>query len=418
MKKLCFPVFLCLFCSYIPAQEITVSFISKIIGTTIDSFLVMNQRTGQTVKLEENFSLVLTKATGISRLTELNKQFSVYPNPANGEVTLSFVCTTNEKVNVQVFNVAGQLLAINKLDLPSGRHAFRVNFPGEGIYLVSVKKSDEILTFKTVQMKSRWNECKIVYNGSENTGLLKHAVPKKSMIYEPGDILYSTAHSGNNITVVTGSPTADEIYLVDFYTCSDADGRNYRIVVIDDLVWMAENLAYLPAVSPSSTGSLTDPLYYVNGYNGTSMVEAKATAVYKISGVLYNWVAAKSACPAGWRLPSDTDWKKLEMALGMTQEQVDEFGERGTEQGTGLKTTSGWNNDGNGTNATGFSGLPGGSRAINGYFHYLGQRGFWWSSTDFMTAFAGYRQLSCDTATINRTTTSKEYGFSVRCVKY
>lgn len=417
MKKLCFPVLFWLIYSNLVAQEITISFLPKISGTTIDSVWVMNQRTGQTVKLEESQFLVLTKATGIRQFKEPNELISIYPNPANGEVTLSFLCTTNEKVKVQVFNVAGQLLEVNQRDLPPGRHTYQLNFPGAGIYLVSLKKSDGTLTFKTVQMKSKSNECKIVYQGSESNGSLKHAVPDKSMIYEPGDILYSTAYSGNKATVVTGSPTADEIYLVDFYACTDADGRNYRIVVTGDLVWMAENLAYLPSVSPSSSGSLTDAIYYVNGYNGTSVAEAKANAVYTACGVLYNWVAAKSACPAGWRLPSDTDWKKLEMALGMTQEQVDEFGERGTDQGTRLKTTNGWNNNGNGTNAAGFSGLPGGNRAINGYFHYLGQRGFWWSSTDFMTAFAGYRQLSCDTATINRTTTSKEYGFSVRCVK-
>jgi uncharacterized protein (TIGR02145 family) len=207
------------------------------------------------------------------------------------------------------------------------------------------------------------------------------------------------------------------IYFVDFFACVDADNRNYKIVIIGKMIWMAENLAYLPSVSPSSEGSLADPKYYVNGYNGTKVDEAKATDVYKTNGVLYNWPAAKIAVPAGWHLPSDAEWKKLEMTLGMTPAEADTTGARGTDQGFKLKTTSGWNDNGNGINSAGFSGLPGGYRANNDYFYYLGQRGYWWTSTDFQTAWAWYRHLSFNNSTITRTTTSKDCGFSVRCVR-
>jgi uncharacterized protein (TIGR02145 family) len=97
---------------------------------------------------------------------------------------------------------------------------------------------------------------------------------------------------------------------------------------------------------------------------------------------------------------------------------VDTTAVRGTDEGTKMKNTSGWYNNGNGTNAVGFSCLPGGNRAINGYFNYFGQRGYWWSSTDFLTAFAWYRHLAFDGNGVTRTTTSKEYGFAVRCVRY
>jgi len=418
MKKLILSMIICFLNFILIAQDINISFRPKVSGTLIDSIWVMNQRTGQAIKLTENESLILTKATGTIETDYGQSQGTVFPNPSDGEATLSFTSDTPGKVRVEVYTVPGQLLASNWLELNQGRHNYRINFPGEGMYFISVFKNDGILTFKTFQYASKRKECSIIYEGSKAQQQSKHALIEKAMIYTPGDILYSSVHSVKNTTVMTDSPSSDMIYFIDFFACVDADNRNYKVVVIDKMIWMAENLACLPAVSPSSEGSLTDPVYYVNGYNGKSVDEARATAVYKNYGALYNWPAAKTACPAGWHLPSDAEWKKLELVLGMTQAQADTTGGRGTDQGTKMKTTNGWYNDGNGTNAVGFSGLPGGNRAINGYFYYLGQRGYWWSSTDFLTAFAWYRHLAFDGNGVTRTTTSKEYGFAVRCVRY
>jgi uncharacterized protein (TIGR02145 family) len=418
MKKLILLIFICFFTILLIAQDITISFRPKVTGTLIDSIWVINQRTGQAIKLTGNDSLILTKATGIIQAADGQFTGSVYPNPSNGEVNLSFTSGIPEKVRVEVYSVLGQLLATSKQDLNPGRHIYRISFPGEGIFFVSVFKNNGQLTFKTFQMATEKTECSIIYTGSESSIQLKNGNSEKTLNFERGDLLYCSAHSGNNTTILTDSPGSDMIYFIDFFACIDADKRNYKVVVIDKMIWMAENLAYLPAVSPSSEGSLTEPFYYVNGYNGTNMGEAKATDNYKTYGVLYNWTAAKAACPVGWRLPTDAEWKKLEMALGMTQEQADTTGLRGSDQGTKMKTTSGWYKNGNGTNAAGFSGLPAGMRASNGYFYYLGQRGYWWSSSDFLTAFACYRNVAFDATGVTRTTTAKDWGFAVRCVKY
>lgn len=213
------------------------------------------------------------------------------------------------------------------------------------------------------------------------------------------------------------------------------DARNnktYKTVKIGDQTWMAENLAYLPSVSPSSQGSATAPYYYVYGYQGTDVIAAKATENYKTYGVLYNWPAAmagaasssanpskvQGVCPSGWHLPSDAEWKQMEVLLGMAQTQSDASDWRGTDQGTQLKASGGWNSNGNGNNSSGFSALPGGIRNYpNGPFNFIGSNGDWWTSTEGNSSSAVNRHLYYSNTKVYRSVRDKVYGFSVRCVR-
>lgn len=199
------------------------------------------------------------------------------------------------------------------------------------------------------------------------------------------------------------------------------DGKRYSVVHIGEQVWMAENLAWLPVVSPSSERSFTEPHSYVFGYAGNNVNEAKNNPNFTTYGVLYNWPAANIACPEGWHLPSDEEYKQLEMALGMSQEDADiAVGSRGTDQGTQLKATSGWLNNGNGTNSSGFTGLPGGIyNSITGNFFGTGSYTNWWSSSEAMSpeTNAWTRRLTDVSSQSLRSHVPKSLGFSVRCVR-
>jgi len=96
------------------------------------------------------------------------------------------------------------------------------------------------------------------------------------------------------------------------------DQHVYKYVKIGTQTWMAENLAYLPAVSPSSDGSESSAFYYVYNYEGSSISEAKSQGNYTSYGVLYNWEAAKIACPSGWYLPSGLRMVMEITAVGLT----------------------------------------------------------------------------------------------------
>jgi len=168
------------------------------------------------------------------------------------------------------------------------------------------------------------------------------------------------------------------------------DGQDYPLIQIGNQCWMQKNLNY-------DTGSSW--CYNNNSANCTT------------HGRLYNWSTATSACPSGWHPPSDAEWKTLEMHLGMTQAQADATGWRGTNQGSQLSTLTL-----NGTNSSGFTALMSGSRYTNGSFYHLDSSTAFWSSTE-SGSNAWRRTLGTSYSTVARDTLSKDFGFSVRCLR-
>ncbi len=129
-------------------------------------------------------------------------------------------------------------------------------------------------------------------------------------------------------------------------------------------------------------------------------------------GKLYNWYAVndpRGLAPIGYHIPTNDEWTILINYLG---------GE--DEAGKKMKSTSGWKDNGNGTNESGFSGLPGGYRypSSEGSFESIGSCGGWWSSTEMErdTVYAEFRIVRYDGEIITDAFL-KICGFSVRCLK-
>ena len=126
-------------------------------------------------------------------------------------------------------------------------------------------------------------------------------------------------------------------------------------------------------------------------------------------GKLYNWYAVadpRGLCPAGWHVPSDGEWTQLSNTLGGDN-----------NAGSKMKSASGWYQAGNGTNSSGFSGLPGGNRNDVGPYNSVGVYGSWWSSTQYSPTNAWFRVLFCGSGDVFRSINNKSFGFSVRCVR-
>ncbi|OYT13117.1 MAG: hypothetical protein B6I19_06770 [Bacteroidetes bacterium 4572_114] len=193
------------------------------------------------------------------------------------------------------------------------------------------------------------------------------------------------------------------------------DGQTYETVQIGGQCWMAENLTWLPSVSHSYYGSDTSPYYYVYSYQGTNVAEAKATDNFQNYGVLYNWPSSRMACPQGWHLPTDAQWALLIDFLGGD----DVAGGKMKSTRTAPEPHPRWTSPNTGaTNTSGFSGLPGGRRNANGTFNHVCYTGYWWSSTGLSPTNTWVRTLDYSYAGAGRSGGGKDYGFSVRCLKY
>ena len=200
-----------------------------------------------------------------------------------------------------------------------------------------------------------------------------------------------------------------------FTGCGDLvshEGYDYSTVLIGDRCWFSENCRYLPVVSSSSTSSgggssENSPYFYVYGYEGTDASAAMATENYDTYGVLYNWpaVMTEAICPSGWHIPSDGEFTQLTDFLGGAN-----------IAGEQMKSTSGWNNNGNGSNSSGFDGRPGGY-ADSGGFGGIGNNGYWWSSSASGSSSAWNRDLSSNHDVVSRVVNLRKYGFSARCIQ-
>jgi uncharacterized protein (TIGR02145 family) len=191
---------------------------------------------------------------------------------------------------------------------------------------------------------------------------------------------------------------------------------NYNSVRIGNQVWMTENLN----VDRFRNGDLIPEAKTEEEWKKAGENKQPAWCYYDNDpkngekyGKLYNWYAVndpRGLAPKGWHIPSHAEWITLTDYLG--GEEV---------AGGKMKSTSGWNSgwneNSNGTNSSGFSGLPGGERHYDGTFKRIGNFGSWWTSTEndrttawfhFMGYFAGY---------VYRANDGKSNGFSVRCIK-
>ena len=163
---------------------------------------------------------------------------------------------------------------------------------------------------------------------------------------------------------------------------TDTDGNVYPSVKIGNQIWMAKNL------NVNVLGSVCfndDP------------------AKCERYGRLYTWEAAKSACPAGWHLPSYEEFETL-LATVRTSE--------GGDRSKNLRAGS-WEN---GANKFGFSALPAG-RYISGSkeFDFVGYNAYFWSSTEYEGDAAYY--LSVNDGYTNVSSYGKYYAHSVRCLQ-
>jgi len=199
-------------------------------------------------------------------------------------------------------------------------------------------------------------------------------------------------------------------------TVTDIEGNSYEVVKIGNQVWMAENLK----TTKYNDGTIIPNITYDNQWSNLTTGawafynnDASHNAKY---GKLYNWYAVskttngnKNICPTGWHVPKDDEWKVL---IGyLVGESI--AGGKLKEIGT-----TNWKSpNSNATNISLFTGLPGGHRSNVGSYVYIGNYGYWWSSSENDKDGAWVRYLFNYDGGAYRNDRSKKNGFSVRCLR-
>ncbi|NOX65592.1 MAG: hypothetical protein GXO85_07285 [Chlorobi bacterium] len=206
-------------------------------------------------------------------------------------------------------------------------------------------------------------------------------------------------------------------------TVTDIEGNVYKTVKIGSQWWMAENLKVTKYRNNETISKITDNSEWQNLSTGAFCSYENDDANIKVYGLLYNWFAVKrDLAPKGWHIPSDDDWKELEMYLGMSRASVDTIFQRGSDEGGKLKETGTtyWQSPNKGaTNEINFSALPAGFRSRFGQFGYIGASSTFWSSTAYNINDPWLRTLGNTVSTIlrERVYGQNGSGYSVRCVK-
>ncbi|MEW6016340.1 MAG: fibrobacter succinogenes major paralogous domain-containing protein [Candidatus Zixiibacteriota bacterium] len=194
-------------------------------------------------------------------------------------------------------------------------------------------------------------------------------------------------------------------------TVTDIDGNSYRTVTIGTQTWMAENLKVTRYRNGDAIPVISDSSGWESLTNGACCTYDNNTSNVAVFGRLYNHYAvadSRGIAPAGWHVPSDTDWQILTdylggyvIAGGKMKDASDAYWESPNEGAT---------------NSSGFSALPAGQR-FNGVYQHQGTAAYFWSFIEESGINGRYIFIQFDNAGAHGDDYPKQSGFSIRCVK-
>jgi uncharacterized protein (TIGR02145 family) len=184
-------------------------------------------------------------------------------------------------------------------------------------------------------------------------------------------------------------------------TVTDIDGNVYPVVKIGDQYWMAKNLSVTRYRNGDDILTLATHAWYELGRDGLGGVTEnfnwydfsfeefpEKNEIIPLMGRLYNGYAIKDErglCPAGWHIPSMTEWNQMEQYLVENYAHVtyDNISFK-------LRSTRYWYDVWdfiayNGTDDFGFNAMPAGYAESNGFTWGSGMFGIWWASDGMIT---------------------------------
>ena len=405
-----------LFSQSLSSQNYLVRFAGSGLSQTVDSVLAVNLSTGDSVTIYGTDTLHLINPSSINQTLYEKDGLAVSPNPAPGECNISFNCGVGGDLQISLFDISGKLVTLFHDKIRPGEHTYCIGGIMSGVYMVAVATPGSKFSGKVVFSSSTGNVPFVSrYSGTpENLIHARIGGAKNSvqMLYDNMHRMLFKAWSGNYGRVRTLYVSYSQTILFEFIECTDGDGNHYPVVTIGTQTWMAENLR----TTKYQDGT---PLYHITDNSVWSNTQSPAYCWYEhdsakyalLTGALYNWYAVDSnnLCPVGWHVPSHQEFTTLS----------NQFGGEPLAGGPlkAIHPTYWYPPNTGATNATGWTGLPGGFRVYNGNFTHFSLWGYWWTSTLVPYTNAWARVLRYNSNELERENWVVRYGYSVRCIK-
>jgi uncharacterized protein (TIGR02145 family) len=228
----------------------------------------------------------------------------------------------------------------------------------------------------------------------------------------PNTTYYVRAYASNSSGISYGN--SQVFSTLNYGTVSDIDGNLYKTVTIGTQTWMKENLRTTKYLNGNLIGTTISPTQDISNENAPQYQWAYGGNESNVAnyGRLYTWYAvtdSRNLCPAGWHIPTYSQWTTLLNFLGGETIAGGKMKESGTIH---------WLSPNNfASDESNYTGLPGGSRYYDGTFQDLGKFATWWSATESSAGIAWGTGLSWYISDGQRAYGNKKVGFSVRCVK-
>jgi len=382
-----------------------------------DSTLTVEISAGDTllyIGYAPEYPVGVNEANGKDKTFQL---FRSYPNPIETQSVFSIYLPEDGPVKFIVTDQLGRVITTTSWTLGKGLHSFRITpFNSRYFFITStwngISRSMKILS-SGVTSGSKGT---IEYIGSrEGEPLQKESTAMPEVFKESG---------------ILDTPLGNKTYIFQFACNQPCPGiptvvyeaQTYHTIQINSQCWLRENLnvgTRIPVSDQMTDNGIIEKYCYDDNPDYCLLY-----------GGLYQWNEAmqystqqgtEGICPPGWHIPTDEEWKVLEGTVdseyGIGETAWDWLANRGYDAGKNLKSTSGWHNNGNGTDLFGFTALPGGRSSYNGYFYDLLYNSFWWTSTVESSTTEFTRELSWGSPGSTRYRGEYRNGFSIRCIQ-
>lgn len=191
---------------------------------------------------------------------------------------------------------------------------------------------------------------------------------------------------------------------------------DYETIGIGDQCWFAENLRTDEYTNGDALPSNLTDAQWASTTSGASAVNTGYIGDYWSDfGRVYNWAAvndARGLCPTGWHVPTHDEFDDLISFLG-----------GGSVAGGKMKSSAEDTPSWDGSNSSGFSGLPAGRReGMFGEFVNDGHA-YYWTATPHIASdgnfynYAYYIYLLNGGENMNLSESKDDSGFSIRCLQ-